>query len=203
MAESLQIQTLGKLKLSLDSRDTPLRSRTRATALLVYLAVTGEPVRRERLMTLLWPEMPAKNAAHNLRQTVYTLRKQIPHVAARSGAEAVPLLPGDRQTFTLNPNADIACDAEQFEGLLDTVWRHGHADIESCEECQERLRTAVALYHGDFLSDFYLADSSPFEAWAQTVRARLQERLLSALDLLTDIALQRGELETAVRLARR
>lgn len=202
MPEQLRIQTLNKLSIHIGSSPLELTS-AKATALLVYLAVTAVPARRETLMALLWPEATAAAAAHNLRQVVYTLRKQIPRIAMRTAGNAVPLLISDRQTLTLHPSADVACDVRAFRDLLDGVRQHAHADIHRCATCRAQLQAAVSHYQGDFLSDFYLADSGPFEEWAQTVRARLQERMLDTLDLLAVTALRHHDFDTAVQLAQR
>jgi DNA-binding SARP family transcriptional activator len=52
---NLKISLLGAPQIELDGTIVPLR-RSKALALLIYLAVNGRPQRRDTLATLLWPD---------------------------------------------------------------------------------------------------------------------------------------------------
>ena len=52
---------------------TELKSR-KGSALLCYLAVTGNPVTRSRLAGLFWPDMLEGDALMNLRKVLYRLK---------------------------------------------------------------------------------------------------------------------------------
>ena len=58
-----------------------------------------------------------------------------------------------RQTVQVNPVAAYEQDLLQFEGLL--------------AEGGIGRNSAVELYRGDFLADFYLPDNAAFEEWAR------------------------------------
>ena len=75
-----------------------------------------------------------------------------------------------------------------FESLIERTQNHDHLDILLCQECRHDLETAVALYQGDFLADFYLDDSNEFEEWAEVQRQRYRRQALDALETLTMIA---------------
>jgi DNA-binding SARP family transcriptional activator len=62
---------------------------------------------------------------------------------------------------------------------------------------------AIELYRDDFLADFYLPDSSPFEEWAAARRSAFRRQTLDALDALASSAVQQGQLKTAEGYARR
>jgi len=47
------------------------------------------------------------------------------------------------------------------------------------------LKKLSHFFHGDFLTDFYLEDSNPFEEWAETWRQALRRQVLDALETLT------------------
>jgi len=53
--ERLWINTLGGIQIKLGG-DTIALSRNKASALLVFLAVTNESQPREKLATMFWPE---------------------------------------------------------------------------------------------------------------------------------------------------
>lgn len=66
----------------------------------------------------------------------------------------MPLVLADSDTLQLNPAAAVAVNARRFAALSDRI-RPGLGELEE----------AIALYRGDFLADFYLPDSNPFEEW--------------------------------------
>ena len=166
--------------------------RTRlAQALLIYLACRPERHRREHIMALLWPGLPQASAQQNLRQNLYFLRQTIPTVAAVDGNGELPLLLATRDTIQLHPNAAIAVDATRFAQLIDLL-----------RPSQEQLREAAALYRGDFLADFYLPDSNPFEEWAAARREALRRGALVTLERLTALALTENDHQAAEAYAR-
>ncbi len=168
--------------------ERPLTQLTaqKAQALLIYLVVESRLIhQRDSLMTLLWPDYPQKSAQQSLRQTLYLLRHAI-----KTKETNTPLILSERKIIRLNPDATIAVDVVQFEQLS--------GNGRSPEEWQQ----AVDLYRGDFLADFYLPDSEPFEAWAAGKRAFYQRRMQELLQRLVAHHLQNGDLtaaETAVR----
>lgn len=160
-------------------------------ALLACLA--AEPYtahRRERLMTMLWPGMPEPSARANLRQILFHLRQAIPDFD--DDGTPVPLLIANRQTIQLNPEANITVDTTQFETLFSQAQRHQHVDLLTCDTCYQTLQTAVSIYRGHFLADFYLDDSNDFEEWAEIIRQQFRRKMLDVLDILTTIATRRA-----------
>ena len=161
----LTIRTLGAMSIELrPAPDGDLATTTLAyqsvkvetrtiAALLIYLAYQGQPVSRDLLAELLWPERTAEQARANLRLALHRLRRQLD-----------PFLLITRQTIGLNPNAAIELDAAHFEAHL----TNGHAE------------RATILYQGDFLVDFYLDESPAYEQWALIERERLRTLALAA-----------------------
>ncbi len=186
---NLALFVLGSFRAILGDKTLPGFRTHKVEALLVYLAVEPGPQRRESLMDLLWPGLPERSARGNLRQIIYLLRKAVPEVALKDehGRGSVPLLITNRQTLQLNPAAAITIDAVQFEQLLERVNNHEHLDLPNCPACRKELETAVLLYSGDFLADFYLDDSNEFEDWSQSRREYYRRKVLDALEILTTI----------------
>lgn len=177
----LSIFLLGPFVASLG--DQPLyKFRTnKVQALLIYLAMEAAQIhRRETLMTILWPDLPQPSAQVNLRQTIYRLRQAIPFVPSKHDQKPVSFLISERQTVQINPDADFFLDVAAFAAQIE----------------QDPVQ-AVVLYRDDFLSDFYLSDSSEFEAWAQAQRELLRRQALDALDLLSEACLQTADYEQA------
>ncbi|UCG24954.1 MAG: protein kinase [Chloroflexota bacterium] len=193
--KTLYLTVFGPARAALDG-GSKIQFRTiKSMALLVYLAVESSTThRRESLMTMLWPGMPERSARHNLRQVIYFLRQNIPEVGRREevdedGAEGgVELLVSNRTTISLNPMAAVEVDSVQFEALLDKTKAHDHVDILTCQICRHHLEQAVALYKGNFLSDFFIDDSNEFENWAESMREAYRRKVLDALEVLAIIA---------------
>lgn len=187
----LRLSLLGPLTITLDGEPfAGIRLRP-ILALCIYLACRPERHRREHLMALLWPDFPQTSAQQNLRQNLYVLRHALPEIDSQNGG-SVPLMLADRDTLQLNPAAVVEVDVLRFAALL------AHP-----QPTPLQLAEAAALYRGDFLTDFYLPDSEPFEEWAEARRADLRRMMLEALDKLTVQALKRDSYGEAMAYARR
>ena len=187
---TLVLSLLGPVRVELDGRLLTSFRSSKVKALLIYLAMENkQPVAREFLMSLLWPETLRESAQTNLRQALYQLHKEIPALPATQGGDPVPLLLAERQSVQLHPQASFTCDVQQFRSLLagDISW----------------WPQAVDLYRGDFLGDFCLPDSAPFEEWTAVHRAGLQRQALEVLEALTEQALAGGDYALAETHARR
>ena len=186
----LALNLLGPVVVTVDDQVFDGLHIRPAVALCVYLACRPERHRREHLMALLWPDWPPVAAHKNLRQNLYTVRRALPAVTSRDGRGPVPLVLADHDTLRLNPEAVVDLDVDRFAALLR-------------QNTIETTEAAVALYRGDFLADFYLPDSAPFEEWAAARRADLRRQLLAALDRLAEHALEHDALDEAAAYARR
>lgn len=197
---TLDISLFGPFEARLADRPFTKFRTSKVKALLIYLVVENEQTggNRERLMTLLWPGMPQKSAQQNLRQTIYYLRKAV----GDGIGDTTDFLLSDNESVTINPAFDWQSDVQTFTGLLQQVRGHNHADLTTCLTCRNWLQEAVRLYQGDFLSDFYLADSNEFEDWAENGRETFRRKVLDALDNLAAIYLAGGEHHEAQTIAR-
>ena len=177
----VRLDTLGTISLR-DADGQELRSvltQPKRLALLCYLAVESPHGfhRRDRLFGLFWPEFGQAQARQALRQSLYFLRHAIgEHLVVNRGAEEIGIAP-----------EALRCDVSTFIDLLD----------------QNRLEDALALYHGDFLSGFFVADSSAeFEHWLYATREELRRRAVDAAWKLAEVDALRGAGSDAARWAR-
>ncbi|MBP6015663.1 MAG: tetratricopeptide repeat protein [Candidatus Promineofilum sp.] len=187
----LRLSLLGPLTITLDGKPFDGIRLRPTLALCIYLASRPERHRREHLITLLWPDWPPASAQQNLRQNLYVLRQALPEIDSHNGGP-VPLVLADRDTLQFNPAAAVEVDALRFAALLQRP-----------QPTPLQLAEAIALYRGDFLADFYLSGSEPFEEWAVARRADLLRMMLEALDSLTVGAIERNDYGEAMVYARR
>jgi ABC-type oligopeptide transport system substrate-binding subunit/DNA-binding SARP family transcriptional activator len=196
---NLAISVLGQFQAFLEGKPLAYFRTKKAQALLVYLLVEGThhpgaAHQREALMELLWPGLPLNSAQENLRQTLYQLRKALVGVA---GESADTFLVANRQDIQVDPEFKYDLDSARFMRLFESSQR-----VDDPAR-QRRLEEAASLYSGDFLSDFFLVDSTNFEEWASRWRSRLQDMALKTLGSLATFALNNAEYAQAEAYALR
>jgi predicted ATPase/DNA-binding SARP family transcriptional activator len=187
----LRLYLFGSPRLERDGTGLPLR-RSKALALLAYLAVTGRAQSRESLQALLWSEFPDADARNNLRRELSQLRTTL-----GEGALAT-----DRQQIAWSQAPNAWVDVAEFGRQVAAVRAHGHPG-QLCDACGRRLTEAVQLAEGELLDGFHLADSAAFEDWLFYGREELRQQLGWALEALVGWHGARGELQPALSLARR
>src|SRR5262245_35287411 len=155
----LQLRLLGGFDLQAGpGQAVPIRLK-KAQALLAYLAChSGQSHPRDKLATLLWPEMDDWQARANLRKVLFVLRPGLSVVS--------PSLRLDEDTVTLD-TAALEVDVLAFQRLARRADR-------------EALQQAVDLYRGDLLEGLGVTEA-PFEEWLTAERERLRELALEAL----------------------
>lgn len=159
--------------------------RRQVRALLYHLAARLEPIPREQLCFLFWPDVPESKARRSLSVLLSHLRRVLPTPDAL-------LTSGDR--VGLNPRRGWS-DSLAFERLCDP----------SREESRppDALQQAIDLYRGPFLAGFSLPGSPEFETWASLERQVWERQYLEALSALMEVHDARGELDAAIVCARR
>ena len=175
----IRLKTFGAPAL-LSDQEEPIAGaagRGRRLALLAILAAAGEDgVSRDRLVSLLWPDVGDDQARHTLAQVLYRIRRDFP------GAEVVT---GTAQ-LRVNP-AVIETDVSQLEGALD------RGDT-------ERL---LQIYGGPFLDGFSLSNAPEFDRWVDGERSRFALKARVAFERAGRDADERRDVHRAVEWWRR
>lgn len=161
----------------------------KATALLALLAVNGEPISRDSLSTMLWPEYDQTGARAALRRTLSVLNK-----AVGSG-----VLDIERERVGLLKGGPIWLDVQHFE---DGLQRAAAQEQSGDAGFVETLAASIALAKDRFMAGFSLRDSTEFDDWQYFHAERLARELGSALDHLVAGYAGRGQYETAIGYAR-
>lgn len=155
-------------------------TRRQVRALLYRLAADMEPVSRDHLCWLFWPDTEQAEAHRNLSHLLTHLRCALP------GDEM--LIFGD-DTVLLDTE-HVWSDSATFQKVL----HYGQKTnpIKAAEQ-------AVALYHGPFVDSFALDGSNEYESWVTIQRAALEKCYLAALSLLADSAIHNQNYQTAIQ----
>ncbi len=158
----LELRTLGDLRITVDGRPAALHSH-KAQALLVYLAIEGEPQPRSSLAALLWPESDQEHANTSLRVALTTLNKS-----------CRDYLNCNRQRIGIDWDKPVCADLNE---LL------------HCAEKAEDDR-AQEFYKGPFLAGFHIRDSEAFETWRTWQNERLMRVITRSFQRTIDRTLR-------------
>ena len=173
----LNVALLGPPRIEYDGQPVHFDTR-KAVALLALVAMAEQPLSRDRLAVMLWPDSDDERARGALRRTV--------SVTAAGVGDALVV---SRTTIALAQSL-VSVDAVEFRRLL------AAGDVSA-------LAKACALYRGDFLTGFAVRDSPDFDDWQNSTADDLKQRLSTALETLVAARVADGELDEALELARR
>ena len=156
-----------------------LARQPKRVALLAYLAAATPhgPHRRDRLLSLFWPESDAPHARAALSQALYVLRSHLGDDAIRSNGD---------DALALDPDI-VWCDCVAFERHLDAG----------------RPAEALGLYETDLLDSFFVAGTPAFDEWLERERHRLRARAADGAWQLAAAAAVESRMVEAARWARR
>ena len=186
----LKLSVFGPPRLEREGQLVELNLR-KARALLVYLAVTGQPQSRDALATMLWPESDQREGRARLRRTLHRLNEALDE----------DLLVADADTIRLR-TADLWLDSATFRQHVAAGLPAAPADMLAPERLAH-LTTAIELYADDFLAGFTLPDSPMFDEWQFFVRESLRQLYGQALEQLVQAHRTAQAWEQAILYARK
>lgn len=152
----ITFRLFGHVTLEVDGRPFKLATPRKTLPLLSYLLLhRGQPIARDFLAYLFWPEESEESARGKLRANVYDLGRVLP-------PEAKELLDPGGDALSWKAGAATWVDTEAFESA-------------SADPAQ--YEAAIALYRGDLLATQY-------EEWIAPKRERYRNRYLGVLNSL-------------------
>ena len=171
----------GDLRVAFQDRPVEVWSSGRGRAVFEYLLVNHHSkVRRDRLMSMFWPDVTSDAARNSLNVAIHGLRQSL-----RAAVGDTPVVIHQDQAYFIEPKLEIWVDIEVFEEQLKAAHRHlASAELVKAEAAYE---AATWLYQGEFLAD------DPYEEWAMIPREHLRLCYLDALDRLSGLRLNSGD----------
>jgi two-component SAPR family response regulator len=151
----IAIRSFRRMQIECNQRDLLPWRTAKAQELFAYLLFRRhQPVRKDALVDILWPESDAKKAYTQLYTTIYQLRRSL-------DAAKLPIrIVNSGNSYSLDLG-DLASDAEQWEQAL-------RAETEAGPMTPERYAELLALYRGDYFEEHdYM--------WAENERQRLRD----------------------------
>jgi DNA-binding SARP family transcriptional activator len=176
----LTAHLLGELRVAFQDRPVEIWSSGRGRAVFEYLLVNHHSkVRRDRLMSIFWPEVSSDAARNSLNVAIHGLRQSL-----RAAVGDIPVVIHQDQAYFIEPTLDIWVDVEVFEEHLKAA--HQHLVSAELAKAEAAFEAATWLYQGEFLAD------DPYEGWAMVIREHLRLCYLDALDRLGALHLDSG-----------
>lgn len=169
--------------------------KTRKTKhLLAYLLTQqGRPVAEDVLIEIFWHDFPLKKAKHNLRDTVYLLRRVL-EPELKKGSQSRYIL-YNQGNYRLQMDTSVWCDLNEF--TVRFTQGKNFYESEHFEEALVEFQEAEQLYRGDFLEDLL------YEEWTFSERARLKEIFIELLLYIWEYYFQREKYEIALNYIRK
>lgn len=191
--ENLHIRALGPLEIDLGGG--PLvrgawRSRRARRLLNVLLGARLDPVPRERVQELLWPDGDPRKTAGNLRQAVFQLRR----VLQPEGVGDPGFVRTDGETLRLDLGSGGTCDLIAFESALAQA-RRARRERRDDDELGSLL-AAIDLWRGAYLAD------TPYEPEVEDLGSSLRQGFLRAAERAVDLLMTQHRWDDLVNMTR-
>jgi DNA-binding SARP family transcriptional activator len=174
----------GNLRVEIDGReisDLEWRSEKSKEMFFFFLA-NGGPLRKEEIVTALWPDMAEDKTTSAFHSNMYRLRKALYQ----------DVIAKDSGRYILDPQARFVFDVADYQQGLQQI----AAAPKGGPEAIAIMEKAVDLYKGPFASDFY-------SEWAQTLRPQLEEQQMSLLGSLAAAYNEAGEYKKSADICQR
>jgi DNA-binding SARP family transcriptional activator len=159
--------------------------------ILKYLiARHDQPVPKEQLMDVLWPDADPDAARRNLHQAVYSLRQTL-----KQCCPELQLICFQHERYSLNPDLPIWFDFLEFERHAEEGRRL--EKMGSLEGAIQAFGIADALYQGHFL------EGDGHNTWSQLQRDQLRDSFLDVANRLGRHYLEREQFAAVVSICQK
>lgn len=186
-----KIYCFGRFQIFHNDQSISEWTSLKARSVLRYLAAHyGQPVSKETLMDIFWPDAPFEAARRNLHQAIYCLR----HTLRREDPALSPIL-FENDCYLLNPALNIWVDYVEFKERVETGRVLEQAGRQT--EAAAVYTLAERLYAGDFLAD------DLFEEWAYVQREHLCSLYLDLTSRLSDYYLTQQDYSKLIHLGQK
>ncbi|MCB0188040.1 MAG: AAA family ATPase, partial [Caldilineaceae bacterium] len=184
LSAPVQITLFGSPTITVQGEPLTI-NRFQIRAFLLRLAAQEEPVARDQLAQLFWPELDDARARRHLTQLLSHVRRTLP----------LPKLLLQTPAHVQLNQTQIRSDVVAFKQLIAESERAAGATL------QQAVEFAIELYCGPFLDGISVPDLPDYELWLETERAWLERRYLDLLALRTLELMAEAAFAPAIDLA--
>ncbi|MFW6182965.1 MAG: AfsR/SARP family transcriptional regulator [Chloroflexota bacterium] len=185
---SLTVYCLGSFELYQDDEPITQWPSGKGKSIFKYLVIhRRQPVAKEVLMDLFWPDSDPDAARNSLNVAIYGMRQAL---RERSPNFHHVLYEDDR--YLLNRDLHIWVDMEEFRRRLDIARRLQQQN--NVAAAIREFTLCEALYRGEFLAE------DRYEDWVIPYRRKLQDDYLEVLEQLGRHSLKLKEYATCITI---
>ena len=171
-SELFSVACLGSFRMFYQEQPINGWNGQKGLMILKYLVARhDQPVPKEQLMDVLWPDADPEAARRNLHQAVYSLRQTLKHCCPE-----LQLICFQNERYSLNPDLPIWLDFLEFERHAEEGRRLEQNGLP--EAAIEAFGIADALYRGHFLEE------EAHNNWVQLQRDQLRDSFLDVANRL-------------------
>lgn len=186
----LEARTLGTFELRIDGVAVQTSPGHRGSAVLRYLlARSGYAASRDEILEEFWPDVDVSVARNRLQVAISGVRRVLRTVTTR------PIVEYRDGAYRIADGVTVHIDVDRFEQALvaaATAETDGRAD-----DALAAYSEAVRLWRGDYASE------TPYEQWSMLTREHLRLRYVDALDRMSRLQLEAGEVDACMATAHR
>ncbi|MBO0962485.1 transcriptional regulator [Neobacillus sp. MM2021_6] len=184
---SIRVQTLGQFRLWLGEKEAAEKEwqREKAKELFQLFITVSEPMTKDEIMQILWPNQDKKSADRDFKVALNSLQ----HVLEPTRkARANPFfIIRDGMFYGLNPNAVIEVDTSHFQALIQA----GLNETDE-EKVIYSLESGLTLYQGDYLPD------RRYDDWCISKRESLLVYFLRGAEKIAQLRVRRENYDAAI-----
>jgi len=185
----LKVRCLGRFEIYSEWKQIDRWQSVKAKSVFQYLLTKPrQPIVKEVLMEMLWPECNPQAAGNNLKAAIHGLRRTLDDLF-QDGKGFTSLL-FKQGSYMINPDIELWLDVDEFQNH----WAQGR-QFEKEGKTSEAIREyekAESLYRGDYLED------EPYEEWTLLCRESLIDTYLLILGKLADHAIDRADYDSCI-----
>jgi LuxR family maltose regulon positive regulatory protein len=174
----------GNLRVEMNGREiTDLEWRSeKSKEMFFFFVCNRRPLRKEEIVTALWPDLAEDKTTSAFHSNMYRLRKALYQ----------DVIAKDSGRYILDPNARFIFDLVLFQHSI-----AGAKELaEGSPEAISLMEKALATHKGPFAAEFYTE-------WAETLRWQMEEQYMSLLVTLAAAYNKAGEFKRSAELCQR
>jgi LuxR family maltose regulon positive regulatory protein len=184
MSAGLVAYGFGNPRVELNGRevsDLEWRSE-KSKEMFFFFLCNRRPLRKEEIVTALWPDMPDDKTTSLFHSNLYRLRQALyPECVGK-----------DSGRYVLDPSGSFGFDVEEFQQAL----KKAEGVAPESDEAIVLMERALSKYAGQFASAFY-------SEWVEALRWQLEEQHMRLLTTLAAAYTERGEYKRSADLCQR
>ncbi len=181
----LDVRLFGAFEVQVDGRAIRRWNGQLGPSIFRYLLMApGRSCSRDQLLEAFWPGADPHRTKNRLQAALSSLRSSFRQ------AITAPIVEYTDGRYAVTDAVEVILDTERFDLAIDRAGRALRSgDTEMAIRC---LRQAVHLHRSELASDI------PYDEWVLVPREHYRIRYVDALDLLSRLELEAGDLDGCV-----